>query len=98
MKQTIANFLIHILSYLVPIEHVVNGIIAKAASSKMAQEAEAELSAAYKAAASIQAQASAAYQARLSAAKKVAPVVTPEGAAALVSAAASSQPAALPGS
>lgn len=100
MKSTVTKFLIHILSMLMPAEDAINAFIHKAASSQMAQDAEAALAAAERRAnqvlnaaasqaESLQVAAREEYAARIQQTKALPPVVTPQGAAALVSAAAS---------
>lgn len=99
MKRIIVNFLVHVLSLMVPLEDHLNAVIRKAATTKLAQEAEAALQAAEKRASAIvgaalnqaetlQAAAreeyAAAYRARQG---LVTPVVSPQGAAAMVASA-----------
>lgn len=98
LKTVIVNFLVSILARLVPVEEHVSAAVRKAASTQIVKDAEAAFQAADRRARSIismataeaqsiQALAQAEYAAQHKAAKALAPVVTAEGAQAMVTAA-----------
>lgn len=93
MKQSIVNFLVHILSLLVPLEDHLNAALKKAAANSLVKSAESALASEFRIAAQIQADARKAYDAKVAAAKAVTPVVTAAGAAQMVAAATSTQDA-----